>query len=220
MPRRQRTTPLNDENSTPPTPSSPNALNHGRLEVWFEGHEDIIQTFFIEINRKQIILHKVIRMSWLRAKNFDTLEQHLKAQKLKTFLELSGKVYPDLVKVFYANLKFNNEILKTSVKGVEMEITRKTWKDVVGLRQRGVQVRKGETSAVDDVGLSCSFYKINEYGDDWLRKQRKSPLDIKITSYLDVEVPFQGSREEEDGLIESKKPKGKTYNRNNTNEEE
>jgi len=67
---------------------------------------------------------------------------------LKTFLELSGKVYPDLVKLFYTNLKFSNGILKTSVKGVEMEITRQTWKDVVGLRQKSVQVRKGETSAV------------------------------------------------------------------------
>jgi len=28
-----------------------------------------------------------------------------------------------------------------------------------------------------------------------------------------VKVPFQGSREEEDGLMESKKSKGKTYNR-------
>ena len=89
-------------------------------------------------------------MSWLRVENFGNLEQHLKAQKLKTFLELSSKVYPDLVKVFYANLKFSNGILKKSVKGVEMEITRQTWKDVAGLRQRGVQVRKGETSVVDD----------------------------------------------------------------------
>jgi len=37
---------------------------------------------------------------------------------------------------------------------------------------------------------------------------------------LHVKVPFQGSREEEDGLIESKKLKGKTYNRNNINQEE
>jgi len=69
-------------------------------------------------------------MSWLRGENFGNLEQHLKAHKLKTFLELSGKVYPDLVKVFYTNPKFSNGILKTSVKGVEMEITRQTWKDV------------------------------------------------------------------------------------------
>jgi len=31
-----------------------------------------------------------------------------------------------------------------------MEITRQTWKDVAGLRQKGVQVRKGETSVVDE----------------------------------------------------------------------
>jgi len=35
-----------------------------------------------------------------------------------------------------------------------------------------------------------------------------------------MKVPFQGSREEEDGLIESKKPKGKTYNKKNINQEE
>jgi len=61
---------------------------------------------------------------------------------LKTFLELSGKVYPDLVKVIYANLKFSNGILKTSVKGVEMEITMQTWKDVAGLRQRGASSQR------------------------------------------------------------------------------
>ena len=105
-------------------------MNQGRLEVWFEGHEDRIQTFLIEINRKQIILPKVIHISWLGAENFGNLKQHLKAKKLKTFLECSGKVYPDLVKVSYANLKFSNGILKISVKGVEMEITRQTWKEV------------------------------------------------------------------------------------------
>jgi len=89
-------------------------------------------------------------MSWLRVENFGNLKQHLKTQKLNTFLELLGKVYPDLVKMFYVNLKFNNGILKTSIKGLEMEITRQTWKDMVGLRQRGVQVRKGETIVVDE----------------------------------------------------------------------
>ena len=68
---------------TPPTPSFPIALNHGRLEAWFEGHEDRIQTFLIEIIRKQIILSKVIRMSWMKAENFDTLEQHLKAKTIE-----------------------------------------------------------------------------------------------------------------------------------------
>ena len=72
----------------------------------------------------------------------------------------------------------------------------------------------------NDVGLSCSFQKINEHGDNLLRKPTKSPLDIKIAIYLDMKVPFQGSKEEENGLMESKKPKGKTYNRNNINQKE
>ena len=118
MPHKQRTTPSDEENSIPPTSSSLIALNHGRLEEWFEGHEDRIQTFLIEITRKQMILPKVLCMSWLRVENFGTLKQHLKSQKLKTFLELLGKIYLNLVKVFYANLKFSNDILKSSVKGV------------------------------------------------------------------------------------------------------
>jgi len=52
-------------------------MNQGRLEIRFEGQEDRIQTILIEINRKQIIRPKVIRMSWLRAENFGNLEQHL-----------------------------------------------------------------------------------------------------------------------------------------------
>jgi len=47
-------------------------MNQGRLEIWFEGHEDKIQTFLIDINRKQIILPKVIH-AWLRVENFGNL---------------------------------------------------------------------------------------------------------------------------------------------------
>jgi len=82
MPRRQRTTSSDEEISTPPTSSSLISLNHGRLEEWFEGHEDRIQNVLIEINMKQMILPKVICMSWLRTKNFGTLEQYLKAQMI------------------------------------------------------------------------------------------------------------------------------------------
>jgi len=140
MPYRQINVQSNEEISSPPTPSSLIDVNHGKLEAWFEGHEDRIQTSLIEITRKQIIITKVLRFSWLRAENFKVLHQHLKKQKFNTFLELVGKIYPDSVKVFYANLKFNNAILRSNMKGVQREITRQTWKDVVGLRQRGVQV--------------------------------------------------------------------------------
>jgi len=67
MPRRsQRATQSNDEHSTPPTPRSPNHESHGRIETWFEDHEDNIQVFLIEMNKKQINIPKVQRFSWLR----------------------------------------------------------------------------------------------------------------------------------------------------------
>jgi len=114
-----------DKHSTTPTPRSLNHESHGRIEAWFEDHEDNIQVFLIEMNRKQINIPKVLRFSWLRAEGFETLFQQLKHQKLKTFLELSMKIYPDLVKVFFTNLEFKNDVLLSSIKGVHMEINKK-----------------------------------------------------------------------------------------------
>jgi len=62
--------------------------NHGRIEAWLEDHEDNIQVFFIEMNRKQISIPKVLRFSWPRAEGFESLFQKVKHQRLKSLLEL------------------------------------------------------------------------------------------------------------------------------------
>ena len=61
------------------------------------------------MNRKQINIPKVLRFLWMRADDIESLFQQLKHQRLKSFLELSGKIYPDLVKVFFTNLEFKND---------------------------------------------------------------------------------------------------------------
>jgi len=124
--RQQKAIQSNDEHFTPPTPRSPNHESHGRIEAWFENHEDNIQVFLIEMNRKQINIPKVLRFSWLRAEGFESLFQQLKHQKLKSFLELPGKIYPYLVKVFFTNLEFKNDVLLSNIKGVRMKINKKT----------------------------------------------------------------------------------------------
>ena len=110
------------------------------------------------MNKKQISIPKVLRFLWLRAEGFESLFQQLKHQRLKSFLELSGKIYPDLVKVFFTNLEFKNDILLSNIKGICMEINKKAWKLVVGLKSRGVQVRKGETRVVPE------FNNVQYYG--------------------------------------------------------
>jgi len=80
--RQQRVILSDDEHSTPPIPRSPNHESHGRIEAWFEDHEDNIQVFLIEMNRKQINIPKVLRFSWLRVEGFENLFQQLKHQRL------------------------------------------------------------------------------------------------------------------------------------------
>jgi len=139
MPRHQQHVVQSDEEHyTPPTPRSPNEEHHGKIEAWFEGHEDNIQVFLIEMTRKHINIPKVLRYSWLRTKGFESVFQQLKHQRLKTFLELSRKIYPDCVKVSLTNLQFKNDVLLSSVKGVHMEISKKALKDLAGLNIIGV----------------------------------------------------------------------------------
>jgi len=62
------------------------------------------------------------------------------------------------------------------------------------------------------------LFKIIEYGEELFKENsRKSPLDIKIASYLDVKVPFQEFNRRRDSLrcLETKiartKPKTKMH---------
>jgi len=71
------------------------------------------------------------------------------------------------VKVFFTNLEFKNDVLLSNIKGVRMEINKKAWKDVVGLKSRGVQVRKGEIGDVlstltegDLILMYCTQYNV------------------------------------------------------------
>ena len=61
----------------------------------------------------------------------------LKVQMLRHFLEMSRKIYPDLVNVFYTNLQFKGDTLLSRVKGVDLEITNEVWIVVTGLKFSG-----------------------------------------------------------------------------------
>jgi len=58
----------------------------------------------------------------------------LKHQKLKHFLEMTGNVYPDLVKVFYNNLVQDGKNLVYYVKGVKLKITREVRSNIGGIK--------------------------------------------------------------------------------------
>jgi len=59
-------------------------------------------------------------MLCLKDENMDEIREALKFQKLEKFVRLSGNVYPDLVKVFLTNMWYDEEIIYSQVKGVDI----------------------------------------------------------------------------------------------------
>jgi len=95
----------------------------GKLEGWFSGESELIEKYLHETSRKIINTPKLVSFTWMKQQNLIMVKSLLKEQRLKRFLELSGNIYPDLVKVFYTNLQFNGDTLNSHVKGEDIVIT-------------------------------------------------------------------------------------------------
>jgi len=121
--------------STPPTSKrikTKAVRSGGRLEGWFSGDNEMIEKYRFETSRKVINNPKVVSFSWLKSQKLDDVRRLLKEQLLKRFLEMKGNIYPDLIQVFYTNLKFEGNNLVSRVKSVDMEITHEVWVVVIG----------------------------------------------------------------------------------------
>ena len=94
----------------------------------------------------------------MKQQNLNTVRSLLKERRLKHFLELTGNIYPDLVKVFYTKLQFNGDSLVSHVKGVDMVITNDVWAAVDGLKFSGVKINRGNLGVVKEFN-KMQFYK-------------------------------------------------------------
>jgi len=114
--------------------------------------------FIHETSRKQVNMPKVLEFSWLRKENLTEAKPLLKHQKLESFLEMTGNVYPDLVKVFYSNLIQDGKNLVSHVKGVKLKITREIWSNVGGIKYSIMKVSKGNTAGIQGFN-KMQFYR-------------------------------------------------------------
>jgi len=101
---------------------------------------------------------KVVCFDWLKSQKLDNVRKLLKDQSLRKFLEMKGNIYPDLIRVFYTNLKFEGNNLVSHVKGVDMEITHDVWNVVAGLKYSGLRINKGNLGVVEDFN-KVQYYK-------------------------------------------------------------
>ena len=147
--------------STPPTAKrvKTRVVRSGRrLEGWFSGDNDLIKKYRYETSIKKIKNPKVVCFDWLKSQKLDNVRRLLNDQSLRKFPEMKGNIYPDLVRVFYTNLKFVGNNLVSHVKGVEMEISHDVWTVVAGLKFSGLRINKGNLGEVEDFN-KIQFYK-------------------------------------------------------------
>jgi len=128
-----------------------------RLEGWFLAYNELIERYRFETSRKVINNPKVVSFDWLKSQKLDDVRRLLKEQVLKRFLEMKGNIYPNLIRVFYTNFKFEGNNLIYHVKGVDMEITHEVWAVVASLKYAGLRVNKG------NIGVVENFNKIQYY---------------------------------------------------------
>jgi len=121
-----------------------------KLEGWFVGDTNLINKYLLETSRKNVNTPKVISFTWMKQQKLDSVMSILKEQKLNRFLELTGNIYPDLVKVIYSNLNFDGDSLVSHVKGIDMIITTKVWFVVTGLKSSGLRINRGNLGVVED----------------------------------------------------------------------
>ena len=121
------------------------SLKGGSLEI-----QNWLTIYLYETNRKSVNTPELVSFTWMKQQNLNTVRSLLKERRLKHFLELTGNIYPDLVKVFYTKLQFNGDSLVSHVKGVDMVITNDVWAVVAGLKFSGLRINRGNLGVVEE----------------------------------------------------------------------
>jgi len=98
-----------------------------------------------------------MRVEWPKQENLNNVKRMLKHQKLEKILNLTGNLYPDLMRVFFTNLSFEDVVMYSHVKGVDMDITLTVWTTIVGLKNTGRTVGKGNTNSLENYNKNHCF---------------------------------------------------------------
>ncbi|KOM43102.1 hypothetical protein LR48_Vigan05g070600 [Vigna angularis] len=108
---------------------------------WFSD-DDQRTDFICQWGYKEVIRHKCMSILFFRNEGF-VFQELLEKVGLTKFVELQGDCYPNLVKVFYSNLKKEDNCLTSKVKGVNIIIDPLIWKYVAGFQEGGMKAHQG-----------------------------------------------------------------------------
>lgn len=107
------------------------AIRGPNIHGWISD-EELHPTYLQRWKERRVLRHKFATVNWLQASGFQ-ISNMLMEQGVQHLLELQGRYYPDLVRVFYYNLKTKDGVAYSKVKGVDIALDYDIWTNVAHL---------------------------------------------------------------------------------------
>ncbi|WVY97021.1 hypothetical protein V8G54_029172 [Vigna mungo] len=98
------------------------------IEGWLSNEQDR-QSFSQYWKERKVLKQKFIDLSWYTSYSFSFPNLIIK-QGVQHLMELRGRYYPDLIRVFDFNLKVHDGIFHIRVKGIDIVIDNDIWKNL------------------------------------------------------------------------------------------
>ncbi|KAG2371940.1 uncharacterized protein HKW66_Vig0240610 [Vigna angularis] len=98
---------------------------------------DVRNNFMCWRKIKIVVPHKSLDLQLFRNKGF-LFQEWITPQGLAEFVQIKGECYPDLVKVFYTNLKVIDGVIHSRIKDVNITIDDGVWLSFTGLKATGL----------------------------------------------------------------------------------
>lgn len=175
------------------------ALKKGSSSRQEQGHEDenmeedphftlaAQEERITQFDSRNLMALRYANSQWLRNEGF-LFPALLDTQNITKFIDLNGKIYPTLVKEFYANFLFRDDTYMTMIKGVRIILDDALFLTVGGLSNAGISIQDctdDRWAAFDTI----EFYKSclrneNLYVAGKLKKAGLFTVDNRVLHYV------------------------------------
>ncbi|KOM34748.1 hypothetical protein LR48_Vigan02g089800 [Vigna angularis] len=133
---------------------------------------------------KIVVPHKYLDLQLFK-KEWFLFQEWIAYQGLTDFVQMKGHCYPDLVEVFYTNLRVVNGVIHSRVKGVNIIIDDNVWLDIVGLKaEEDVFLLNAIKTRVPTNWVAILKHHMIAAGDHYARK---FPYGVFINKVLELQ---------------------------------
>jgi hypothetical protein len=124
--------------------------------------------------KKNLTPPKYGKLTTFSSECFD-FPQLFRVQKIHDFVTDAGSYYPDLVKAFYGNMFFENNVLTSAVKGVPISLTIPEFGKCLKIAFEGVEIRTSHDPQLRDYVKKDFYYNISRISERaFIEKRRKT----------------------------------------------